>query len=327
MIRHSLLDDVDSVQAQLLKERFALSWLALVEFEGHPAVAEAAACLALWVELDPSASRSLRATNYYTGSTYWLHEWNGDQEAAEGFMDEVAAAAAEEVRREPHNRGRRSLRWELDRPPTLQEIRGEPRRLASGTADPRRRGGPGDAFLPAGWLRRSPVEAASLPLGIRLAQLWRTDGVHVTDGSRYDPQDSRTLPQHPMLIGRAVEAWLPDGTILEPGPDGLFPRALPLLTRVVVKDAPARGKEVTVWRLGPEGLSDGMGHLTPEDAATDADVYPPAARAQARAVEYLSDEEAIVTVDTVPSFPLRCFCYLDRGLWVYDPRRSEHAES
>jgi hypothetical protein len=134
----------------------------------------------------------------------------------------------------------------------------------------------------------------------------------------YDPQDTRTLPLHPVAIGREVSAVLPDGTTLEPGPDGLFPRALPLLTRFHVQD-------VAYWRVGPEGLGPGEGNLTPEDAA--AEKYPRTARAHALSVEYLSDELAVVTVDTVPSFPLRTFCFRERGLWVVDPRRSEQLES
>jgi len=119
-----LLDDRDPVAARELKERFARRWLALVDFHEQPPVEEAAACLALWVERPAEkAPLALRVTDHYTGTTYWLYDWDGDYARAQIFMDELAENAAGNVRMEPHHRGRRSISWELERPPTLEELR------------------------------------------------------------------------------------------------------------------------------------------------------------------------------------------------------------
>lgn len=62
---------------------------------------------------------TLRATSYYTGSTWWLDPWDGTEVAATRFLvDEVAEAAATDVKAENRRSGRRP-QWDLRfTPPT-----------------------------------------------------------------------------------------------------------------------------------------------------------------------------------------------------------------
>ena len=55
-----------------------------------------------WVDLrvapddEPGAQR-LRITSSFTGGTRWLYDWRGDEEAARGFLREVARADAHDL--------------------------------------------------------------------------------------------------------------------------------------------------------------------------------------------------------------------------------------
>jgi hypothetical protein len=139
----------------------------------------------------------------------------------------------------------------------------------------------------------------------------------MTESPPYDPQDTRTLPLHPAITGRRIEAVLPDGSEAHPQADGLFEYELPLLTTIYV--------DGEGWRkIAPDGqLGPPLGFLTPQEAAVD--LYPDPAQARAVDVEIMGDE-AHVVVDTLPSHPLRAVCVLDNGLWVPDVTRSENVE-
>lgn len=56
------------------------------------------------------------------------------------------------------------------------------------------------------------------------------------------------------------------------------------------------------------------GFSTPEDAAVAS--FPDAAKARAVRVEFVSDDRAVVTVDTEPSHPMQVFCERSTGTWV-----------
>lgn len=69
---------------------------------------------------DTPGRRRLRLTSFYTGSTYWLYEWDGSEEAALGFMGssaELQGGNVKEDRRhgptpwdESRNRARKRIR-------------------------------------------------------------------------------------------------------------------------------------------------------------------------------------------------------------------------
>jgi hypothetical protein len=138
--------------------------------------------------------------------------------------------------------------------------------------------------------------------------------------ARYDPADTRTVALHPRIAGRRVFAIRPDGMRLEPQPDGLFTGPLPVLTQLWLEDREHPDGYELGYTIGPAGqLAEGRGFLTPEDAAVS--LYPPAAQAHAVSVT-VDGDVATVTIDTVPSRPLRSICLQQDGLWYFDPVRS-----
>lgn len=106
------LDLVDADLAGRLRLRFAEVWLQQSGFLTAP-LDDAARSLGLWVSGSGARGRGhmLRATSHYTGSSWWLEDWDGDEATAEAFVDRAAAAAAVEVKAENRRSGR-PLEWD-----------------------------------------------------------------------------------------------------------------------------------------------------------------------------------------------------------------------
>lgn len=98
------LDRVEPGLDEELRSRWAARW---VQESGFPQSrqAEAEDVLDLRVAPDEDQLRQLRATSRFTGSTTWLHRWNGDVEAARGFVDEFAESEAQWVQDERRTQG------------------------------------------------------------------------------------------------------------------------------------------------------------------------------------------------------------------------------
>ncbi len=79
--------------AALLLRRYATAWLAAASLPADriDEVDDTVELLvaADWIAAD--GSRVLRQRSWYTGSTFWLWQWGGDEEAALDWMIEIAA--------------------------------------------------------------------------------------------------------------------------------------------------------------------------------------------------------------------------------------------
>ena len=89
--QYAPLSDRDADLAAALLDRYARVWLS-----GAGLPLERLAEVPDTVEL-VEGRESLRLRSWYTGSTYWLHGWDGARETAEEWMDMVADLQARNV--------------------------------------------------------------------------------------------------------------------------------------------------------------------------------------------------------------------------------------
>ena len=88
------LEEVDPALADTLRRTFVPKWLAE---SGFPAwrYDEAMATVDIRVAPDEEpGERRLRVTSGFTGSTRWLYEWDGDEQEAIAFVEDVAGDEA-----------------------------------------------------------------------------------------------------------------------------------------------------------------------------------------------------------------------------------------
>jgi hypothetical protein len=90
--RYGPLESIDRSLADRLISLFASSWLpaAGLPMSRLAEVPDTLELLAAPSWDPPDGSMILRLRSWYTGHTYWLHDWNGDHGAAEEWIREVA---------------------------------------------------------------------------------------------------------------------------------------------------------------------------------------------------------------------------------------------
>ena len=90
---YRLFSEADPATARNLIDRFAEVWLPLAGLPSRRIVE-----VPDTVELkfrDDNGERTLRLTSWYTGSTYWMYEWDGTLTTAMHWIEEVAELQAE----------------------------------------------------------------------------------------------------------------------------------------------------------------------------------------------------------------------------------------
>jgi len=99
--RFTPLDDHDPALAAEMIDRYGRRWLRLA---GLPAarLTEVPDTVELrvaddWHEPPGADRRVLRLTSWYTGSTYWLREWDGARDDAMAWVEDVADLQAHNV--------------------------------------------------------------------------------------------------------------------------------------------------------------------------------------------------------------------------------------
>ncbi len=123
--RYQQLHDVDPVLADDLIGAYGTVWLPLAELplDRHAEVGDTVelAIADEWEDPAPGAKR-LRLTSWYTGSTYWLPDWDGDADKAISWIRDTAWLQAGNVRFQRYRYGR--TLWDAE-----GEERHEPLRL------------------------------------------------------------------------------------------------------------------------------------------------------------------------------------------------------
>jgi hypothetical protein len=91
------LDEVDPTPADTLRRTFVPKWLTESGFPPSR-YDEAVATVDIRVAPDDEpGEQRLRVTSTFTGSTRWLYEWDGDEQEAIAFVEEVAGDEAGRV--------------------------------------------------------------------------------------------------------------------------------------------------------------------------------------------------------------------------------------
>jgi hypothetical protein len=91
------LADEQPELAQRLIRRFSERWVAKSQLH-PPTIEDAVATVELKVAHGPQFDGScLRHTSFYSGSTYWHYGWDGTEDAALEFMDEMADTQSHNV--------------------------------------------------------------------------------------------------------------------------------------------------------------------------------------------------------------------------------------
>lgn len=91
-----VLSRTDRETAERLARRYALRWLDMI---GHSRSRLPDVVAALEIKIAPDVHGTcLRIRSFVTGSTYWLHDWDGSPARAEAFADEVGELQAANFR-------------------------------------------------------------------------------------------------------------------------------------------------------------------------------------------------------------------------------------
>ena len=107
--RYRELAEVDPVLAHRLVSEYGEVWLSEAELplERLSEVGDTVeiAVADEWEDSEPGSKR-LRLTSWYTGSTYWRPDWDGDEEKAVSWVRDVASLQAGNVRFQRYSYGR-----------------------------------------------------------------------------------------------------------------------------------------------------------------------------------------------------------------------------
>lgn len=107
--RYREFAEVDSVLADRLVSEYGEVWLSAADLPlermGEVGDTVQIAVADEW-EGDEPGSKRLRLTSWYTGSTYWLPDWDGDDGKAVSWIRDTARLQAGNVRFQRHRYGR-----------------------------------------------------------------------------------------------------------------------------------------------------------------------------------------------------------------------------